>query len=308
MWFKNLYLLKIRDWQLDPDQLEELLSKHALQCCGSSDMESIGWVRPKGDGHPFVHRNQRQLLIALGIEKKLLPSSVIDQYTQVRADEIEEQQGNRPGRKQMKEIKERVEQELLPRAFSLKRQTLAWIDPVNGWFVVNASSEAKAAEVIEALRKITDIDAFSLEPAKTLVAPMTAMTGWLVGGEPPPGFTVDRDCELRDPGEEKATVRYVHHNLDAEEIPKHIEAGKTATKLALTWADKISFVLTDGFLIKRIAPLDLLKEQGAEVEDMFDGDFAIMSGELGLLLADLESALGGLVISEHPALPGAGGA
>ena len=45
---------------------------------------------------------------------------------------IEEQQGYKPGRKQMKQIKEAVTDELLPRAFALRRHTFAWIDPTAG--------------------------------------------------------------------------------------------------------------------------------------------------------------------------------
>jgi recombination associated protein RdgC len=122
------------------------------------------------------------------------------------------------------------------------------------------------------------------------------MTGWLAGGDAPDGFTVDQDCELA--GVEKASVKYAHLDLGAEDIPMHIAAGKCAVRLAMTWRDKISFVLTDRWQVKRIAPLDVVKEQGAEAEDMFDGDFAIMSGELGLMLGELVSGMGGLVGKE----------
>lgn len=308
MWFKNLFLLKISNWKITPEHLEDLLSKHAYRSCTGSEMETFGWTPPKGNDHPLAHRNKQQILVSLGVEKKLLPSSIIEQYAESKADEIEAKEGNRPGRKQMREIKESVAQELLPRAFALKSKVYAWIDPVNGWLVVNAATETKAAEVFQNLQKIVNTDVFSFALVKTNISPSTAMTGWLAGEEAPSAFTVDRDCELRDAGEEKATVRYVHHNLDSEEIPQHIKSGKTATKLAMTWMGKISFVLTENFQLKRISPLDLIEELGVDTEDVFDGDFTIMSGELALLLNDLISALGGLQISEHSALPSADGA
>ena len=91
------------------------------------------------------------MLLMLGTEKKLLPASVINQVTKARAAEIEEQQGFKPGRKQMKELKEQVTDELLPRAFSIRRDTRVWIDPVNGWLVVDSSSPAKADEILKLL-------------------------------------------------------------------------------------------------------------------------------------------------------------
>jgi recombination associated protein RdgC len=123
------------------------------------------------------------------------------------------------------------------------------------------------------------------------------MTGWLAGQEAPAGFTIDRDCELRAAGEEKAVVRYVRHPLDGDEIGQHITAGKAVTRLALTWRDRISFVLTEQLQVKRLAFLDVLKEdaerQADGGEDLFEANFALMSGELPQLLADLATALDG---------------
>jgi recombination associated protein RdgC len=123
------------------------------------------------------------------------------------------------------------------------------------------------------------------------------MADWLAAGEAPPGFTIDRDCELKAAGEEKAVVRYVRHTLEGDEVKAHLAAGKQPTRLALTWDDRISFVLTEKLEVKRLAFLDLLKEaaeQGVEhADEQFDADFALMSGELGRLLPQLVAALGG---------------
>ncbi len=69
------------------------------------------------------------------------------------------------------------------------------------------------------------------------------------------------------------------------------------TRLAMTWRDKISFVLTENLSIKRISPLDVLKEDSDVTskndDERFDGDFMLMTGEVSKLLADLIEALGG---------------
>lgn len=295
MWFRNLSVYRVPQWNLDAAQLEEALSRRPLQDCGAMDMETRGWVAPKGDGEPLVHRCDGHLLLALGVEQKLLPSSVIKQYAQARAEEIEEQQGYRPGRKQMRDIRDRVTEELLPRAFTRRRTTHAWIDRTGGWLVIDAASSAKADELIETLRK--SVENIPLALLKTRLSPAGAMTAWLADDEAPSGFTIDRDCEMLSPGEDKATVRYVRHPLEPKEIRGHIEGGKQVTRLGMTWSDRISFVLHENLQVKRLDFLDILKErpeqQSVSADEQFDGGFAIMTGELSRFLPDLVESLGG---------------
>ena len=120
---------------------------------------------------------------------------------------------------------------------------------------------------------------------------------WLAADEAPAGFTVDEDTELRSTAQSKATVRYVRQAVDAEDVQRHIASGKQCTRLALTWSDRVSFVLSENLGIKRVAALDVLKENtdsGATDEaERFDADFALMTGELTRMLQDVFDALGG---------------
>jgi recombination associated protein RdgC len=192
-------------------------------------------------------------------------------------------------------VREQVELELLPRAFVKRGSTLIWIDPVNRWLLVDSTSSARADEVIEQLKEI--LGELPLTLLKTQLSPGTAMTQWLAAGEAMGSFSIDRDCELQASAEERAAVRYVRHSLDSDEVRSHIANGKTATRLALTWNDRISFVLTEQLQIKRLAFLDILKEdaerQSENADDLFAANFTLMSGELAQLLTHLVEALGG---------------
>ncbi len=293
MWFKNLYLYRLpKNWAIDVTALEEQLSRLTLQGCSATDPRSMGWVAPR-DGGTLIHSVNQQWLLALGVEEKLLPASIVKRFASDKAKAIEEAEGRRVGRKEMREIQEEMTLELLPRAFVRQRSTFAWIDRSNGWLVIDSASPAKAEEFLEHLRK--SVDGVPAKVLKVIQSPSAAMTGWVAGGEAPTGFTLDQDLELRSA--EKATVRYVKHSLEGEEIRQHIEAGKAVTRLAMTWNDRISFVLDDNLQIKRLAFLDILKEQAdgqADNEDeRFDIDFTLMSGEVAQLLDDLLAALGG---------------
>jgi recombination associated protein RdgC len=298
MWFKNLQIYRLpAPWTITAEQLAGHIAPQAFAACSSLEMQSQGWVSPLGNER-LVHTVNRQFLLKLDTEKKLLPSSVINQVAKARAAELEEQQGFPPGRKQTKELKEQVADELLPRAFSIVRSTWTWIDPVNGWLIVDAGSPGKAEEVLKLLLKA--IPKFPLETLRTVRSPLSSMTDWLASDEAPSGFTVDQDTELRASGDSKATVRFVRHTLEPDDVRRHIEAGKQTTRLALTWNDRVSFVLTENLSLKKLAPLDVLKEDsdltGKNDIERMDGDFMLMAGELNNLLNDLVAALGGRLI------------
>jgi len=295
MWFKNLRIYRLASpWTLMGEQFEECLARHAFRSGNTLEMQSLGWIAPR-EGGGLAHTVNRQVLLSLRAEKKLLPATVINQVSKARAQEIEEKQGYKPGRKQMKEIKERVTEELMPRAFSIYRDTRVWIDTVNHWLVIDAAASAKADEVIGLLAKT--VDPLPLENLYVAQSPASAMTGWLAADEPPTNFTVDQDTELRASGESRAAIRYVKHTIDAEDVRRHIQSGKQCTRLAMTWADRVSFVLTESLDIKRVAPLDVLKEGTDTVmqndDEKFDSDMTLMTGELAKLMADLVDALGG---------------
>lgn len=291
MWFRNLQVYRITQGNVTVAALEEALSRNVLQNCLSFDVQKRGWLAPRDETENFVQVCGQHMLFAMGVEKKLLPASVVNQHTKDRVAEIEQQQGYKPGRKQIRDIKESVILELLPRAFAQCRKTYAWIDPAGRWFVIDAANTSKAEEFIELFYK--SVDQLTLTPIKTQVSPSAAMTGWLSGDDLPAVFSIDRDCELRGMDDEQATISYSRHVLDAAETGRHIKAGKKVTKLAMTWQDKLSFILHDTLQLKRITPLDILKEPIESSDEQFDSDFAIMSAELSQLLLDLVDALGG---------------
>jgi recombination associated protein RdgC len=295
MFFRNLFLYRLdARARLDPEHLEERLARLPLGRCGARDLHTRGWVSPAGDG-ALVHALQRQVMIALGVETKLLPASVIKDAAAERAAAVEAQQGHPVGRRQLRDIKEQVTDELLPRAFARRNTTFAWLDAEARLMAIDAGAPAKADAVIEVLR--ATLDDVPCKLLQTQLGAGAAMTRWIAGDDPPAGFTLDRELELRAPDANKATVRYVRHPLEGEDIRRHIAAGKTAIRLGLTWRDRVSFVLTDLLQVKRVEFLEVLERepesQDENAADRFDLDFALMTGELSRLVAELVDALGG---------------
>ncbi|MDB6042582.1 MAG: recombinase RdgC [Gammaproteobacteria bacterium] len=294
MWFKNLSLYRLpADWNVSAAELEEKLAHRTLQPCSPLEMLSRGWVAPSSTGR-MLHTVNGQHLIALGVDQKLLPSSIIRQEAQKRAEVLADSQGFPVGRRQMRDLKMRVGEELRARALTRRRMTRAWIDPVNGWFIVDAGSAGKAEELVEALRDL--LGSFAVQFVETQRTPHTSMAAWLTHGDAPAPFGIDQDLELQTADPTKATVRYVRHALDGKEIKAHLAGGKYPTRLGLTWNGRISFVLTEKLQVKRVEFLDMTKDtaDGGELDkaEQFDVDFAVMAGELAKLLDDLVQVLG----------------
>ncbi len=295
MWLKNLRIFRLDTrFGVSAKALADMLAKHQFAPCGSQEPLSLGWVAPR-EGGELVHEVNGQYLICMRAEKKLLPSAVVNQAAREKAREIEEQQGYKPGRKQMKEIKEQIIIDLMPRSHAVQRDTMVWIDTRNHWFVIDAAAVAKSDEVLGLFAK--SVEPFPVLPLYTEWSPAGAMTAWLVDDDAPANFTIDQDAELRSTGDSGAAVRYVKQSADIDEVRKHVEAGKQCTRLAMTWADRISFVLTDAMDIKRVAPLDILTEKqdvsAVNDDESFNSDMTLMTSELSGLLTGLVGILAG---------------
>lgn len=280
-------------WPWDAAGTAELLSRRVFQPCSPSQTESSGFVPPR-DQAELCHEVHGRYLVCFQVEEKLLPSAVIQEHVDIRVADIEAEQGYKPGRREVREIKDAVTRELLEMAFTRKRQTFAWICRQRGLLIVAANSANKADEMLSAMREALENMPVSL--LNTQLTPASAMTSWLAADEAPKHFTIDRDCKLVSSAESKAAVSYTRHSLDAEEIRHHITAGKRAEHLGLTFRDRMSFILGSGFELKRIVMLDVLTESQEPTDneiEHFDAQFLLEASEIEqAYLALIEAHLG----------------
>ena len=279
-------------WQVELTQVEEALQKAPFLECGATQEKSLGWVPPRGEAHgPLAESVGGQWVLRFMVESKVLPGSVLARRVKEKAARIEQETGRKPGKKESKELKDEAKLDLLPMAFTKQGSMWVWIDTESRLLVLDTSSQGRADEVVTLL--VESLPGLSVALLNTQTSPQAAMAHWLSAQEPPVGFTVDRECELKSANEEKAVVRYARHPLDIEEVQAHIEAGKLPTKLAMSWDDRVSFVLTEGLQLKKIAFQDTVFEGQKQDDAGFDADVAIATGELSKLIPDLILALGG---------------
>lgn len=283
----------VADWRPTASEVENCLQDAHFIECGPSQDKSLGWIEPRGEDHdPLLEVVAGQWILKLMTETRALPASVVKRKVDERVGQIEASTGRKPGKKEIRDLKDDIRLELLPMAFTKQVSTTVWIDRQASLMVVDAGSQARADDVVTLL--VQRLPGLALTLLNTQVSPSVAMADWLLNQEAPVGFSVDRECELKAADESKAVVRYTRHALDTDEVKQHIEGGKMPTRLALTWNDRVSLVLTEGLQLKKLAFLDVVFE-GAKAgkDDGFDADVAIATGELQKLLPAMLAALGG---------------
>ncbi len=272
------------------------LNFHMFEPCGASQEKSVGWVPPRGNEHgALLETVAGQWILKLMTETKTVPADVVRRKVEEQVKAIETTTGRKPGKKERRELTEDARLALLPMAFSKVSATLLWIDPESRILAIDSTSQSKTDEALTAL--IKSVDGLQLSLVNTKTSPAAAMSHWLSTHEAPQGFSVDRECELKAMDESKAVVRYSRHALDTDEVSQHIAQGKVPTRVAMTWNDRVSFVLSDSLALKKVELLDVAFQEAyteqANAADAFDADVALFTGEFKQLLPDLLAALGG---------------
>lgn len=294
MFYKNLCVFQINQEVPSSEALENALSSATFRACGRQEMLSDGWVSPMGrKGQALVHEANACVGFCLQIEEKVLPAAVIKELMVEKIDAIEEKEMRQVNRREANQLRDELMMDLLPRAFTKSRRTQAYIDRHHGWLVIDGASSKGLEELTSRLREC--LGSFSLGIPQVRHAPSPIMTGWLKGDTLPEGLELEDECELRD-GE--GVVRCKGQDLSSTEIVNHIDAGKQVTRLGLQWNSRLSFVLSDDLMIRRLRFLDIALDDLNDTEtdeERFDAEFALMCGELRELIPAVFEWCGGVI-------------
>jgi recombination associated protein RdgC len=298
MFFRNLTLFRFSPAIADDLQrLDEVLAEHRLRPCGPLEMFTKGFVPPVGRGEDatLTHVVKACTLVSVGGEDKLLPAAVVNDELSRKVQKIAEEEGRKVGGRERKRIKEDLLTELLPRAFVRSSRLSAYVDRKHGWLVLDTSSRKSAENALTQLREA--LGSFPAVPLAPEESPRVLMTDWLANGNLPGGLTLGDECELRDPATATGAIaKCRRQDLDAEEVKEHLRNGKQVFQLGLTFDDRISFVLGEDLVLRKLKFLDVVTDelgdspQDAQAE--LDARFALLTLELERLLGKLEEWFG----------------
>lgn len=294
------------------DTLANYLQHSEFAPTAATQEKAAGFVPPREAHGAFVEAIGGHWIACLAIETRSVPGDAVKKHAQAAADQIEATTGRKPGRKEMRELREDALLALLPQAFPKQVRVPIWFDPKAQTLVVGATTDSKTDEVVTALvRSVPDLAVHLLQ---TKLTPVTAMAMWLASDENAEmlrdlnAMTIGRECELRSADEEKSVVKFTRHTISTAEVRRHVAEGKLPKRLALEWAGRVAFVLDDCMRAHKVNMLEgVFDGRDGDDVDQFDADVAIYTGELSALIANLVEALGG-EFEPSAALPAGGAA
>lgn len=299
MFFRNLTLFRFPTAcaaELQGLALDEALGQHLLKAPGPLELQSTGFVSPMGPSELELSRTLMDAtFITLGEERKLLPGSVLQRELTKRLDHIRETEGRGTSGRERRRLRDEILTTLLPQAFVQARRLRGFLDVAGGWAVIDTSSRKQAETYVTRIREA--LGSFPAVPVNAECSPRALMTAWVDGEPLPEGFALGDRAELRDPVDGGARVTLRDQELGAEEVLEHLKGGKQVFALELVFEGRLSFVLGDDLVLRKLRFLEAATEalehgerdtQRAE----FDAVSALQVGELRRLLGRLEAVLG----------------
>lgn len=292
MWFKQLQLFQLTDsLHMPVATLIEKLETLAFKPCFPSMFSSMGWVPPVDEiDSPLARVMHNCIMLCLQIEEKILPAAVIRHELYEKIKTIELMENRKVYQQEKLSLKDEIILTLLPRAFSKFTKLYGYVDTRYQWLVLDTHNAKKAEQFIVMFKKSVTEKIHPFELKK--IAP--TMTQWLKNQDYSSAFSIEKACVLQDPNQQNRIIRCQQQNLFAASIQALIQEGCEAKQLALSWQDRVNFVLTDQFMLSSIKYQDEITAQAGEMEaetkqQQFDVDFLIMLETLTSLLKDLFS-------------------
>lgn len=297
MWFKNLAIYQLDDAKSIIEELnDDSLQPQVFHPCRGLDTSRSGWISPLGrHSEQLAHHCDGRIMLCLRREERILPSQVVREALDEKVDAIMDREQRKVGRKEKSDLKDEIVVDLLPRAFTRSALTYGYIDPANGWIIIDSASSNRAEEWLELLR--ASLGTLKVVPLTSTNAPQAVMTEWLQTA-PPADLSISDQCELQHTGAQGGTIRIRGLDLQSPAIRQHLKSDSQATKLSLEWQQRIAFILHEDLSVRRLRFLDLVMDEAAETEvedeaSRFDADFALMGAELARFIPALCTHLGG---------------
>lgn len=243
--------------------LERALAANAYQPIHETQARRWGWVPLHDDAPGMAFETAGFRVLRMRATERHLPKSAIDEVVAERCAEHLDIFGFMPARRGKMEIKERVVEELMPRAFPISRHVDIWWRH-DGVMIVDAGSDKRAEQALDLLRE-------TLGSLKSIpMAPMTpagrTMTTWLRDPETRPnGVTVGDVVKLRAKGDD-GVLNAKHIDPDGEEVRMALEVGRQVQMMELTLEERATFKLDEGFRFKAVRFADAVADECDKIE------------------------------------------
>lgn len=270
------------------ETLEQALAEFKWQAPSGQEFSCSGFYQPLHNSIKSLvaELDNDILVIAVKTTQKVLPAAVINEQLQPLIEAGELEAGRPLSRKEKLQLKEDLQQSLLPRAFSRSTITAAYIDMAGQQIIVDTGSSSKAEDILALLRKaIGSLPALPWLDNHKLNSQLQL---WLQNQNLPAGFALGHNTQLKAPDEEGARATFKDHLLTADEVQSHLQ-DKLVTQLQLSKTDTCDFTIRDDGSITGIKWNDAITEQNDELG--WDDLQARMTADLFLVTSELRKVL-----------------
>ena len=297
MWFKSVQVFRVTPAHGQSiDAFREGLAKQPIGPCPGNGAQTHGWTSPFG-------MKSEELVVSVGplhlaefvVAKRLLPQDVVKQTLATRVAQLEEQQGGVPiSKREQRRMQDEIHFELLPKAFVQQKSCQMFWHQETGYLFVGSTQTALLDALVTSFAYCCP--GWRLQLVSAAKGVESTLTGWLRGQESlPKDFTWDDACQLLDPANRFASIRFTGNDIASPVVRNHLQEGLQVKQAALVWRDQIRFVVTQGLGLSQIKYLEIEKDHGVD-----DAKEAIILADLALLgpiyhawFTDLIQALGG---------------
>jgi len=288
MLFKKATVVRITgDIPVTAEAIEALIEKRKFVPAREMEFERIGWVPPtQEEDAPLVFAQSNVYLMALKIQTKILPDSVVKEELRERLA-ARGAMGRKVRAKERQQMMDDIRFDLLPKAFSRYVRIMGYIDAQRREIVIGSASSAQVETFLSVLRE--DFGSLPVALLETDFPTQRRMTDWTKAQEAPSKVRFGQEISLLDHAEGgRGTFR--KQDLHSEEILQCIDSGKLVDRIELKWNDYLSIVVDDRLVLRKIAPLDMFDdkfESGDDAASALDADLFLTSSALRKLLPEL---------------------
>ncbi len=295
------------------DELEE---REAFDPVGSQ-WRGIGFIRPVEGDDFLIEIDGAGWLACVQINERNLPGAVIREKVLEKALAQEQMTGRKAGKKELAQIRDDVELELLPKAFI--RRKLVPIMFIGKKVFVFTSSAKIIDDVLALLSSVAEmqdmfepaplsmlvernVDSVLTELARTAESPVIDADGELING-----LRTNNACVLKGPNKQTITIK--DKDLGSKDLYELLQQEYVVTKLALDHVEagmvegNCSFILSDKLVFSRFTMNEVKSVRGKSKEDAdatFIGTAWLVAKAVDQAVDTVISVMGGLRATAKP--------
>jgi len=296
-YFRNMRLYRVMTpWPESEAELSDLLNQAAFKPCGPYAERSAGFEAPVAESADlFGRRLMGNDRLQLRVQTRILPAGAVQEALVERVDGFKTRMGAAPNRRELRDLKDEVINQLMPQALVKSDRVGALYLREQKVLAVDSASETVADYFFKNLTRA--VVGLQYAPLAFKQPAVDLMNNIFLGQAKPP-FSLARECRMRDPAEAGASVNWLEMDLADAAIRRHLAEGLHLDRLGVRVDHVARLVLDNDLVVRKLRFEDQRLDDVGESDDPLaqaDAEWIVFAGFLQQLIKALSEQLGGWV-------------